>query len=84
MRKYPPLPILIRICTKEIELPTTNIHLSKGTLIIIPVIGLHRDPLIYANPDKFDPERFNENEIANRHLCAYLPFGDGPRNCIGE
>ncbi|XP_011705812.1 PREDICTED: probable cytochrome P450 6d4, partial [Wasmannia auropunctata] len=43
LRKYPPVPILNRICTKDISLPTTNIHLPKGTLITIPVLGLHRD-----------------------------------------
>ncbi|XP_071648319.1 probable cytochrome P450 6d4 isoform X2 [Temnothorax longispinosus] len=84
MRKYPPLPVLNRICTKEIDLPTTNIRVPKGTLITIPVLGLHRDPSIYPDPDKFDPERFNANEIARRHPYAYLPFGEGPRICIGN
>ncbi|KYN10953.1 putative cytochrome P450 6a20, partial [Trachymyrmex cornetzi] len=84
MRKYPPIPLVNRICTKEINLPTTNIHVPKGTLITIPIIGLHRDPSIYPNPDKFDPERFNADEIEARHSYAYLPFGEGPRNCIGS
>lgn len=84
MRKYPPVPVLNRMCTKGIILPTTDIHLSKGTLITVPVFGLHRDPLIYPDPEKFDPERFNSNEIAARHPYAYLPFGEGPRSCIGE
>lgn len=83
MRKYPPLPVLNRICTKEIVLPTANIHVPKGTLITIPVLGLHRDPSLYPDPDKFDPERFNAVEVAERHPYAYLPFGEGPRNCIG-
>lgn len=84
MRKYPPLPILNRICTEEVTLPTTNIHLPKGTSITIPVFGLHRDPSIYPDPDKFDPERFNMDKVKERHPYAYLPFGEGPRNCIGE
>ncbi|XP_011705277.1 PREDICTED: probable cytochrome P450 6a13 [Wasmannia auropunctata] len=84
MRKYPPLPGLNRICTKEIVLPTTNIRVPKGTLISIPVLGLHRDPSIYPDPDKFDPERFSAEEIAKRHRYAYLPFGEGPHICIGE
>jgi len=83
LRKYPPLPFLSRICTKEIDLPEMNIHLPKGTLITVPVLGLHRDPSIYTDPDKFDPERFNADKIAERHSYAYLPFGEGPRNCIG-
>nr|XP_012215716.1 PREDICTED: probable cytochrome P450 6a14 [Linepithema humile]XP_012215718.1 PREDICTED: probable cytochrome P450 6a14 [Linepithema humile]XP_012215719.1 PREDICTED: probable cytochrome P450 6a14 [Linepithema humile] len=83
LRKYPSVPVLNRICTKDINIPTTNIHVPKGTLISIPVFGVHRDPSIYPDPDKFDPERFNADEIATRHPCAHLPFGEGPRNCIG-
>jgi len=83
LRKYPALPVLNRICTKEINLPMVNIHIPKGTLITIPVLGLHRDPTIYPDPDKFDPERFNADVVAERHPYAYLPFGEGPRNCIG-
>ncbi|XP_050458786.1 probable cytochrome P450 6a14 [Cataglyphis hispanica] len=83
MRKYPPVPVLNRVCTKELDLPTTNIRVTEGTLITIPVFGLHRDPSIYPHPDKFDPERFNADKIAARHPYAYLPFGEGPRICIG-
>lgn len=83
MRKYPPVPVLNRVCTKEIDLPTTNIHVPEGTSITIPVFGLHRDSSIYPHPDKFDPERFNAENIAARHPYAYLPFGEGPRVCIG-
>ncbi|XP_072764790.1 probable cytochrome P450 6a14 isoform X1 [Anoplolepis gracilipes] len=83
MRKYPPIPFLNRICTEEINLPTTNIHVPKGMTISIPILGLHRDPSIYPDPDKFDPERFNEDKLASRHHYAYLPFGEGPRVCIG-
>ncbi|KAL6421554.1 hypothetical protein ACFW04_014294 [Cataglyphis niger] len=83
MRKYPPVPVLNRVCTKELDLPTTNIRVTEGTLITIPVFGLHRDPAIYPHPDKFDPERFNADKIAARHPYAYLPFGEGPRICIG-
>ncbi|XP_011702923.1 PREDICTED: probable cytochrome P450 6a14 [Wasmannia auropunctata] len=84
MRKYPPLPMLNRICTKELILPTTNICVPEGTLVTIPVLGLHRDPSIYPDPDKFDPERFNADKIEKRHPYTYLPFGEGPRNCIGS
>lgn len=84
LRKYPPAPTLQRICTEEIDLPTTNIHVPKDTSITIPIFGLHRDPSIYPDPDRFDPERFNEDKIAARHPYTYLPFGEGPRICIGE
>ncbi|XP_071652895.1 probable cytochrome P450 6a23 [Temnothorax longispinosus] len=84
LRKYPPLPMLNRICTKDITLSsTTDIHLPKGTSILIPILGLHRDPSIYPDPDKFNPDRFNLDEKARRHGYSYLPFGQGPRICIG-
>ncbi|XP_071572629.1 cytochrome P450 6l1-like isoform X2 [Temnothorax nylanderi] len=82
LRKYPPLPMLNRICTKEINLPTTNIYLPKGTLITIPVLGLYRDSSIYPDPDKFDPERFNADEIAKRHPYTFLPFGEGNESVL--
>ncbi|KAL0116399.1 hypothetical protein PUN28_009786 [Cardiocondyla obscurior] len=83
MRKYPSIPFLTRICTQEINLETTEIIVPKGTLILMPIFGLHRDPSIYPDPEKFDPERFNADEIAIRHSYTFLPFGEGPRNCIG-
>lgn len=85
MRKYPVVPALGRICTKEYTLPGTNIVLPKGTRITIPVISLHGDPKYYPNPKQFDPDRFsNANKSGKTFLdMPYLPFGDGPRNCIG-
>ncbi|XP_046734957.1 uncharacterized protein LOC124404668 [Diprion similis] len=83
LRKYPAVPILNRECTTETDLPETGLHVEKGTAIIIPVFGIHNDPEIYPDPDKFDPERFTEENIASRHPYTYLPFGEGPRNCIG-
>ena len=84
LRKYPSFPVLTRVCTKEIDLSTTNIRVPKGTFIFIPVLGVHRDPSIYPDPDKFDPERFNADKVKERHPCAYLAFGEGPRKCIDE
>jgi len=47
-------------------------------------MALHHDPKYYPEPEKFDPERFNENEKKKRHHYVYLPFGEGPRICIGK
>ncbi|XP_076277121.1 putative cytochrome P450 6a13 [Lasioglossum baleicum] len=83
LRKYPALSVLNRICTKETTLETTNVNIPVGTPLIIPVYGLHWDPEIYPEPEKFDPERFSEENIKSRHPYVYLPFGEGPRICIG-
>ncbi|KAF7988572.1 hypothetical protein HCN44_001145 [Aphidius gifuensis] len=83
LRKYPLVPFLTRQCTEAIELGDTGLKIPKGMDIIIPVLGLHRDPNIYPDPHKFDPERFNEKNTAERHPCVYLGFGEGPRICIG-
>jgi cytochrome P450 len=47
-------------------------------------MGLHYDPKYYPDPQRFDPERFNDAEKKKRSQYVYLPFGEGPRICIGE
>ncbi|XP_024936351.1 probable cytochrome P450 6a14 [Cephus cinctus] len=84
LRLYPTLPILNRECTREYDVPGTNLHISKGDAIVIPVSGIHKDPNIYPDPEKFDPERFSKENKGKIHSHAYLPFGEGPRICIGK
>ncbi|XP_066993022.2 probable cytochrome P450 6a13 [Anabrus simplex] len=83
LRKYPPAGILIRICTKQYVIPETNITIEEGTRLVIPVLGLHRDPKHYPDPERFDPGRFEEGNKTRGHQFTYLPFGEGPRICIG-
>lgn len=77
--------MLNRECVKEYQVSDTDMTIEKGTQVMIPVFALHRDERYYPNPEKFDPTRFsNENKSGKTIIeMPYLPFGDGPRNCIG-
>ncbi|KAB0797625.1 hypothetical protein PPYR_08618 [Photinus pyralis] len=80
LRKYPILPFLERKCAKTYSIPEKNLIIDAGTPIYIPLLGLHYDPKYFKNPDNFDPERFADKKVDK---TFYLPFGDGPRGCIG-
>ncbi|XP_073960423.1 cytochrome P450 6B5-like [Choristoneura fumiferana] len=83
LRMYPIVDPLQRNVTVDYEIPGTDITLKKGQTILVSVNGIHNDEKYWPNPTKFDPERFNALNSANRHSAVYLPFGIGPRNCIG-
>ncbi|GLG99019.1 Cytochrome P450 6j1 [Gryllus bimaculatus] len=83
LRKYPPVPFLDRVSNRPYRLPGTNVTLDAGTAVMIPVLGIHRDPEIYPNPMQFIPERFLEENKAKRPSCTHMPFGEGPRTCVG-
>lgn len=65
-------------------MPGSDITLPKGQRTIISVMGLHYDAEYYPEPHKFQPERFEDEAKQKIPPFAYLPFGDGPRNCIGK
>ena len=83
---YPPLMALTKVCTMPFQLPTPSggtYEVEVGTPIAIPVYGIHHDPQNFPDPEHYDPERFNEENKNTRHRQSYLPFGDGPRMCLG-
>lgn len=56
----------------------------KGAMLAVHVHGLHHNPTVWTNPEKFDPDRFLIEQSQNRNPYAYVPFSAGPRNCIGQ
>ncbi|XP_065080101.1 probable cytochrome P450 6a14 [Ochlerotatus camptorhynchus] len=83
LRKYPPVGNLIRIANEPYRIASPEVTVEKGTMLMIPVHQIQHDPEIYPEPDRFDPERFTPEAVNARHSHSFLPFGDGPRNCIG-
>ncbi|XP_055640724.1 probable cytochrome P450 9f2 [Toxorhynchites rutilus septentrionalis] len=87
LRLWPPAVVSDRFCVKDYRYDDgtgTGFVIEKGNTMWIPAYAIHRDPKYYPNPDKFDPERFNEENRSKINTGAYLPFGVGPRNCIGS
>ncbi|XP_055375905.1 uncharacterized protein LOC129608436 [Condylostylus longicornis] len=83
LRMYPPVIELNRRAVKDYEIEDTNLIIEKRMRIVIPISLIQRDPNLFDDPDKFIPERFHSDEMKNRHPMSFIPFGDGPRNCIG-
>lgn len=79
---YPTAPILFRECTKDWQIPDTDITLYKGTIAYLPIYGLQHDPKYFPEPEKFKPERFSDKSTTFVER-PYLSFGLGPRACIG-
>lgn len=75
-----------RICVKEYDLKFDDktLHFTTGMNFFISIWNYHHDPKYFPEPQRFDPDRFNEENRKNIDPDTYLPFGIGPRNCIGS
>ncbi|XP_075153331.1 cytochrome P450 6d3-like [Haematobia irritans] len=83
LRKYPAAPFLNRECTMDYHIPASKFTITKGTGIVVSVFGLHRDPEYFPEPLEYIPERFSK-DCGDYNPMAYLPFGQGPRQCIAQ
>lgn len=81
LRMYPPVVRLDRVAGEDYEYE--GMLIKKGLVWTVPIWALHYDPELYPDPTKFDPERFNEVNKKLRDNIAFMPFGAGPRNCVG-
>jgi cytochrome P450 len=82
MRLYPPAWILGRRALRDVALGPYRI--PAGAYVIASPYATQRDPRFFAEPERFDPDRFSPEAKAARHKFAYFPFGGGARQCIGE
>jgi cytochrome P450 len=81
MRLYPPGAITTRTAQDDDELGSHRVR--RGDTIILPIYALHRHRRLWDEPDAFRPERMEAGYSKKRHRYAYLPFGAGPRICLG-
>lgn len=82
MRLYPPAYMVARRAIEDVAIGEHVI--KKGAICFISVIGIHRRPEVFADPERFDPTRFLDDREKALPRCGYLPFGAGPRICIGN
>ena len=72
-----------RTCTKPWRIPDTDLVIPIGTEIVVPVAAIHKDPDFWESPEDFNPQRFSSQNKGKIKSGTYLPFGSGPRHCLG-
>jgi cytochrome P450 len=81
MRIYPPVWAVGREALEDCEIGGQRV--SKGAQVLMVQFIVHRDPRFWCDPERFNPSRWDDECTKNLPRCAYFPFGDGPRACIG-
>ncbi|XP_063299127.1 cytochrome P450 3A9-like [Pelobates fuscus] len=81
LRMYPPGGRIERVAKQNFDIH--GVTIPKGTVTMIPAYVMHMNPEIWPEPEEFRPERFSKENRASQEPYTFLPFGDGPRNCIG-
>jgi cytochrome P450 len=81
LRLYPPFWMIDRIALADDEIG--GVRIPKDAMVIPYIYGTHRNPAHWHDVEKFDPRRFEPDRAKDRHPFAYIPFGGGPRTCIG-
>jgi cytochrome P450 len=82
MRLYPPAPQMSRVAEKDVDLGGGHV-IRKGSQVVIPIYAIQRHKKRWEDPDRFDPMRFAPEKDAKISRYQYMPFGAGPRICIG-
>ncbi len=82
MRFYPAVWLIVRKNISDTVLG--EYYLPKGSVLLLNVYGMHHNEMYWEKPHEFRPERFNAENMKDPNPCNYLPFGIGPRLCIGQ
>src|ERR1700739_4263796 len=82
LRLYPPFWMIDRMAVADDSVG--NVVIPRGSTVIVYVYGAHHAPRYWQDPEKFDPDRFTKEEMKQRTPFTFLPFGGGPRVCIGQ
>uniref|UniRef100_A0A182Q0P3 Uncharacterized protein n=1 Tax=Anopheles farauti TaxID=69004 RepID=A0A182Q0P3_9DIPT len=82
LRLLPPVSFIGRRLVDDIEM--NGVTIPAGTDFTIPIYVIHRNPAVYPDPERFDPERFSDDSNQRRGPYDYIPFSVGSRNCIGQ
>jgi cytochrome P450 len=82
MRLYPPVPLIGRAARQGVRVGNEDIR--AGAAVYVPVYAVHRHEAYWRKPDEFDPSRFEPQAAKTLNRYTYLPFGAGPRVCIGQ
>ena len=82
LRLCPPAAAVGRMATRDIEVD--GYRVEAGTMLAVGTYALHRDPALWDNPLAFDPDRFSPENSKGRDRWQFIPFGAGPRSCIGD
>ncbi|CAO1439250.1 unnamed protein product [Diamesa serratosioi] len=87
LRMWPPALFIDRECSKDCTVTTydgSSFKFTKGDILLFPFKQLHYDDRYWENPNTFDPQRFNDENKHKINAGAFIPFGIGPRSCIGS
>ncbi len=82
LRLCPPVVVAGRTAMRDIEVD--GYRVQARSMVLVGVFGMQRDPALWDNPMEFDPDRFSPENISRLDRWRYIPFGAGPRSCIGD
>lgn len=82
LRICPPAPVIVRSAMRDAVVD--GYLIPAGTQVMVGVYAMHHDPALWPDPERFDPDRFADLRLAGDDRWRYLPFGGGPRSCVGD